>query len=101
MRSFLISESKDTLLGLRLTGIEGVLVNTDEEMEDSFKEAVSNSEIGIIILTEYIFEKIKDQVLDFKNRSDMPLITTIPGVSGLKDKDFIMKYVKDSIGIKI
>ncbi|OLS03638.1 V-type ATP synthase subunit F [Tissierella creatinophila] len=101
MKSFLISDNKDTLWGLRLSGIEGVLVNTDEEIKSEFKRVINNPEIGIVILTEDIFEEIKDEVLEFKLSSDTPLITTIPDIGGLRDKNFIMRYVKESIGIKI
>ena len=101
MKSFLISDNKDTLLGLRLSGIEGVLVDKDKDIEKNFKKAINDPEIGIVILTEDIFQKIKDDVLAFKLSSDTPLIATIPGIEGLMDKNFIMRYVKESIGIKI
>ncbi len=101
MRSFLISDKKDTLLGLKLSGIDGVLACTKEEIEKEFEIVINKSDIGIIILTESILEQIKDKVLEFKLSSDLPLITTIPGIDGLKDKNFIMRYVKESIGIKI
>jgi V/A-type H+-transporting ATPase subunit F len=101
MKSFLISDNKDTIVGLRLAGIEGVLAENKEEIKSSFEEAIENKDIGIILLTEKVFEKIKDRVLEQKVSGDSPLITTIPDRNGLKDKNFIMKYVKESIGIKI
>lgn len=101
MKSFLISDNKDTIVGLRMAGIEGVLVESKEEIKSSFGEAIENKDIGIILLTEKVFEKIKDRVLEQKISGDSPLITTIPDRNGLKDKNFIMRYVKESIGIKI
>lgn len=101
MKSFLISDNNDTIIGLRLAGIEGVLANTKEEIEKHFNRAINDPEIGIIIITENIFEKIKQEVLEFKQKGSTQLITTIPGVGGLKDKNFIMRYIKESIGIKI
>lgn len=101
MKSFLISDNKDTIVGLRLAGIEGVLAQSKEEIKSSFREAIENRNIGIILLTETVFEQIKDRVLEQKISGDTPLITTIPDRNGLKDKNFIMRYVKESIGIKI
>lgn len=101
MKSFLISDNKDTIVGLRLAGIEGVLAENKEEINSSFSKAIEDSNIGIIILTENIFEAIKERVLELKQSGDTPLITTIPDRTGLKDKNFIMRYVKESIGIKI
>lgn len=101
MKSFLISDNKDTLIGLRLANIDGVLAETKVDIEKYFNQAVDNKNIGIIIITEKIFDEIKEKVLELKKRGDNKLIVTIPDRTGLRDKNFIMKYVKESIGIKI
>lgn len=101
MKSFLISHNEDAIIGLRLAGIEGVLAKDKEETQKYFEEAVEDPEIGIIIITEKIFEEIEEQVLELKKTFDSKLITTIPDRTGLRDKNFIMRYVKESIGIKI
>jgi len=101
MKSLLISDNKDTIVGLRLSGISGVLAETKEEMILNFDKAVKDKNIGIVIITENIFEIMKDKVVETKRNGDIPLIVTIPNREGLRDKNFIMKYVKESIGIKI
>ena len=101
MKSFLISDNKDTLVGLRLSGIDGVLVSTKDEIKEVFRETLKNKDIGIIILTEDVFNEIKEEVLKVKIKKNIPLIVTVPDRMGLKDKNFIMRYVKESIGIKI
>ena len=101
MKSILISDNKDTIVGLRLANIDGVLVTSDEEINSRFEEAVADENIGIIIITENVFEVLKDKVLELKRVGNKQLIVTIPGREGLKDKNFIMRYIKESIGIKI
>lgn len=101
MKSLLISDNKDTIVGLRLSGISGVLAETKEEIMVNFDKAVKDKNIGIVIITENIFEMMKDKVVEVKRSGDIPLIVTIPNREGLRDKNFIMKYVKESIGIKI
>lgn len=101
MKSLLISDNKDTIVGLRLSGISGVLAETKEEIMLNFDKAVKDKSIGIVIITENIFEMMKDKVVETKRNGDIPLIVTIPNREGLRDKNFIMKYVKESIGIKI
>ncbi len=101
MKSLLISGNKDIIVGLRLSGISGVLAETTEEINESFDKAVSDSDMGIIILTEDIFDIIKDKVLEIKKSKSTPLMVTIPDRGGLRDKNFIMKHIKESIGIKI
>jgi V/A-type H+-transporting ATPase subunit F len=101
MKSFLISDNKDTLVGLRLSGIDGVLTTSKKEIKENFKRTLEDKDIGIIILTENVFNEIKEEVLEVKINGNTPLIVTIPDRTGLKDKNFIMRYVKESIGIKI
>ncbi|HCO18189.1 MAG TPA: ATP synthase subunit F [Tissierellales bacterium] len=101
MKSYLISDNRDTIIGMRLANIEGVLAQTREEITARFKEAVEDKDIGIIIITEKIFEEMKEEVLELKRTGSSQLIVTIPDRTGLKDKNFIMRYIKESIGIKI
>ena len=101
MKSFLISDNRDTIIGMRLANIEGVLAQTREEIMARFNEAVEDKDIGIIIITEKIFEEMKEEVLELKRTGSSQLIVTIPDRTGLKDKNFIMRYIKESIGIKI
>lgn len=101
MKSFLISDNEDTLIGLRLSGIDGILATDEAMINREFDKAVKDREIGIIILTENIAERIKGKVLELKTKGVDQLVVTIPDRSGLKDKNFIMRYIKESIGIKI
>ena len=101
MKSFLISHNEDTIIGLRLAGIEGILAKNKEETEKYFKEVVGDPDVGIIIITEKIFEEIEEHVLELKRTGNSKLITTIPDTTGLRDRNFIMRYVKESVGIKI
>lgn len=101
MKSLLITESLDILTGLRLAGIEGVYVKNKEELLKQFKSACNNKNLGIVILTESEFNEISDEVINIKLSNKLPLVVTIPERGGLKDKNFILRYVKDSVGIKI
>jgi V/A-type H+-transporting ATPase subunit F len=101
MKSYLISDNRDTIIGMRLANIEGVLAQTREEITARFKEAVEDKDIGIIIITEKIFEEMKEEVLELKRTGSSQPIVTFPDRTGLKDKNFIMRYIKESIGIKI
>ena len=52
MKIFLISDNIDTYTGMRLAGVEGVVVHERVELKDALEKAISNKEIGIILLTE-------------------------------------------------
>ena len=52
MKMFLISDNIDTYTGMRLAGVEGVVVHEREELRRALEQAVENKENGIILLTE-------------------------------------------------
>ena len=49
MKMFLISDNVDTQTGMRLAGVEGVVVHEKEELKEAFDKALQNKEIGIIL----------------------------------------------------
>ena len=95
MISYLISDNTDTLVGMRLAGITGVVLKTREEALEEFNDCLNNKEIGILILTENIFNLISEEVMEVKLKNTFPLIVEIPDRTGLKrDPNFITKNTK-------
>ncbi|WP_425446869.1 V-type ATP synthase subunit F [Dethiothermospora halolimnae] len=102
MKSFLISDNRDTVVGMRLGGIDGVIVKKRDDILQKLRELVNHKDIGIIIITENIHNKVEDEVMTLKTKRDFPLIVTIPDRHGFgDDSDFITKYIKESIGLNI
>ena len=54
MKFFLISDNIDTLMGMRLSGIEGVVVHEKHEVKSALNQALSDSEIEFEILLSAI-----------------------------------------------
>lgn len=101
MRSYLICDNQDTLIGMRLAGIEGVIVGTKEELLGMLKKILSDSSIGIVIITEKILTMAEEEIMKIKLEREYPLITAIPDRDTQKREDYISKYIRESIGIKI
>lgn len=102
MKSFLISDNRDTFLGLKLAGIRGVIVHDKKEILQELEKALKDKEIGIIIITELVLEKINDKVMELKAKLEYPLIVVIPDRHGFKHEgDFITRYIRESVGLKI
>lgn len=102
MKSFLISDSRDTWVGLRLAGIDGVIVHDRDNALSTMKKVFQNREIGILILTEKIADMISEEVMEYKVKSKVPLIIEIPDRHGsIRKYDAIEKYISDSVGIRI
>ncbi len=100
MKSILLTKDSDIINGLRLAGVEGVLCNNKKELVKNFDKYKKDPDIGIIILTRDAFEVIKDEVIEVKLSQKTPLVVTIPELGGKMEDDFILKYVKESVGIK-
>lgn len=102
MKSYLISDNVDTLVGLKISGINGVVVHSREEVLKVIDDLLKNKEIGIIIITEKIGLLIPDKLKEVKLSKFLPLIIEIPDRHGsIKEEDSILTYIKEAIGLKI
>ena len=102
MRMFLISDNIDTKTGMRLAGIEGVVVHERQETEDVLRVKMKDESIGIILITELLVELIPELIREFKLNCSRPLIVEIPDRHGTKrSADYIMKYINEAIGLKL
>ena len=102
MRMFLISDNVDTLTGMRLAGIDGVVVHEKQEIKQALVEVLSQKDIGIILMTEKLGKEIPEIVDDIKLNRTFPLLLEIPDRHGSgRRPDFITAYINEAIGIKI
>lgn len=102
MKMFLISDNIDTLTGMRLAGIEGMVVHERQELKEALDEVIADSEIGIILLTEGFGKRFPDIVNSKKMELKKTLIVEIPDRHGTgRRPDFITAYVNEAIGVKL
>lgn len=102
MKFYLISDNVDTLVGMRLSGIEGEVVATPEEVESAIRKALNDKSIGVLLITENLCEMCSDLVYEVKLNHSRPLLLEIPDRHGSgRTKDSITRYVRDAIGLKI
>ena len=102
MKMYLISDNIDTLTGMRLAGVEGVIVHEHDELKEALERTIADKEIGIILLTEKFGREFPDIVDDVKLNRRLPLIVEIPDRHGTGRKaDFITSYVNEAIGVKL
>ena len=61
MKSFLISDNRDTWVGMRLAGINGIIIHEKDELLEALNAARKDEEIGLIIMTEKIVDLAKGE----------------------------------------
>lgn len=102
MKMFLISDNIDTYTGMRLAGVEGVVVHEREELRRALEQAVEKKENGIILLTEKFGKEFPDIIDDIRLNHRLPLLIEIPDRHGTgRAPDFITSYVNEAIGLKL
>ena len=101
MRYFIIGD-EDAVLGFGLVGVEGTVAASVAQAREAFSEAIEQSDIGIIIITERAADLIRPQVDQFIFTRNFPLIVEIPDRQGsLAGKPGIREMVNQAIGIKL
>jgi V/A-type H+-transporting ATPase subunit F len=102
MKMYLISDNVDTLTGMRLAGVDGVVVHEREELRESLQTAMADPTVGIILLTEKFGREFPDLIREMKLERKMPLLVEIPDRHGTgRKKDFITSYVNEAIGLRL
>ncbi|MBP3488941.1 MAG: V-type ATP synthase subunit F [Roseburia sp.] len=102
MKMFLISDNVDTYTGMRLAGVEGVVVHEEDELRAELERALKDEEIGIVLLTEKFGRDFPDVVNEVKLAHRLPLFVEIPDRHGTgRSKNFITDYVSRAIGLKL
>ncbi len=102
MRMFLISDNVDTCVGMRLAGVEGVVIHSQKHLKEQLEKAVSDKTIGVILITEKFGREFPEIINDVKLNRRLPLIVEIPDRHGTgRSQDFITSYVNEAIGLKL
>ena len=102
MKMYLISDNLDTLTGMRLAGVDGIVVHERDELKETIEKAMSDPEIGIVLLTEKFGREFPELIDEIKLERKMPLLIEIPDRHGTgRKKDFITSYVNEAIGVKL
>lgn len=102
MKFFLISDSTDAAIGLRLAGIEGVVVSEPAEVNAALDRAIADKDIGVVLITGRLSQLCEERIRQLKQTLSRPLISQIPdqGTQGSVG-DSIARYVREAVGIKI
>ena len=98
---YLISDNVDTCTGMRLAGIDGLVVHERDILEKELERLVHDSRYAIILITEKLCEDFSDLIDNYKSTYKTPLFVEIPDRHGSRrGNNFIMSMVNEAIGQK-
>lgn len=99
---YLISDNIDTYTGMRLAGVEGIVVHEKQQLKEALDKVLTDKSIGILLLTEKFGREFPEVIDHVKLECKLPLIVEIPDRHGTGRKpDFITSYVNEAIGLKL
>lgn len=102
MRMFLISDNVDTYTGMRLAGVSGVVIHSEQELKEQLNKTLADKSIGIILITEKLSNQCPEVINDIKLKRKLPLLVEIPDRHGTgRKEDFITSYVNEAIGLNL
>ena len=101
MKFFVIGD-QETVLGLRLVGVEGSVAVERDDALTAMKKAVARDDVGVVLVTEKVAAKIRDEVEARLYGVGFPLVLEIPDSSGpMPDRLKIEEVVRRAIGINV
>ena len=78
MNLFCISDNKDISVGLRLSGIGGIVLNNKEEIEKEIDKICEKRDIGILVITQNVYNLAEEKIKYIQEHQNLPLIVKIP-----------------------
>mgnify|MGYP000366955689 CR=1 FL=1 len=82
--------------------LQSIVVHERDELKEAIEKAMSDPEIGIVLLTEKFGREFPELIDEIKLERKMPLLIEIPDRHGTgRKKDFITSYVNEAIGLKL
>lgn len=99
---FYVLGDDETVLGFRLVGVAGKVVEGRDESLLALNEAVGDKQVGVVLITEKVAAGIRDEVEARLYGLGFPLVLEIPDSSGPDPERLnIQDVVRKAIGVSI
>jgi V/A-type H+/Na+-transporting ATPase subunit F len=99
-----VMADKETSIYFRLGGIKNTwVVNSQEEAGKTFDEIKSKQLVSLVIVTDPVFDWIKDRLGKGKKEIELPLVVSIPTrkAGGKPQIDLLADLIKRTVGVEI
>jgi V/A-type H+/Na+-transporting ATPase subunit F len=100
-----IMADKETATYFRLGGIENSwIVSSADEAVKTFEDIKNKHTVSLVIVTDPVFDWIKDHVGKGKKEIELPLVVSVPtrkGGGGRPQVDLLADLIKRTVGVEI
>lgn len=94
---------KETAIYFTLGGVKNSwVVKSSEEAVKTFEDIKAKQLVSLVIVTDTVFDWIKDKVGQGKKEIELPLVVSIPTRRGGKPQvDLLAELIKRTVGVEI
>jgi V/A-type H+-transporting ATPase subunit F len=78
MRAFLLSDNRDSLLGFRLIGIDGIIISTKEELYKNLDDLYNDNDIALILITTKLALLDISYISELKIKNNKKILLEVP-----------------------
>lgn len=98
-----VMADKEISIYFKLGGVQNSwVVHSEEEALKTFEEIKSKQLVSLVIVTEPVFNWIKDKIGRGKKEVELPLVVSIPTRKGGKPQvDLLADLIKRTVGVEI
>lgn len=101
MKLFLICDNPDTATGMRLAGVEGIIVKDEKSASDALIGILKDNDVSIILMNRTLFKSCENTVRAFRRGHSTPVIIEIPDRQSSGTGSSLAEYIRQTVGISI
>ena len=77
MKMYCIADKAEIEVGLKLAGCDGITAVDKQNIDQKIDEIVRNSDIGVLVITNKVYELAKEKIDYIRLNRKLPLVTII------------------------
>ncbi len=101
MKLYLICDNPDTATGMRLAGIEGVIVKDENSASEALNAVLRDDSVSVILMNRTLFSACENTVKSFRRAHSAPVIIEIPDRQSAGTGSSLAEYIRNTVGINI
>ncbi|KAA9218220.1 MULTISPECIES: V-type ATP synthase subunit F [Aerococcus] len=102
MKQYLISDNVHSLTGMKLVGVDGVLIKDQDSFEEAFQAVLERNDIGVLMISPQLIADHQDLVDEVRFNRSTPLIVEMLGPNEYaSEQSSIADTIQRAIGISI